>query len=298
MKIAIAQISTSHDPAANLAVVEEYAAKAAAQGAELVVFPEATMKGFGTGRLDTCAETLDGPFVQKLQELANAHGLGIVAGIFVLADTQVQDDKEIQRVDNVAVVLLPQDAAAEGAAASAASQSTAGGQPIAYTKIHTFDAFGFQESSTVRPGTELVTFNYRGVTFGLAICYDLRFPELFRQLAKQGAEVILAPASWAAGAGKIEQWQLLTQARALDSGSVLVAADQAEATDERKPGAPTGVGHSAFIDPWGQVISAVGSAPELLLCEVDPALTHDARKQIGVLVHEENYAQVAVRTFS
>lgn len=283
MKIAIAQISSKSDKLENLALVEDYVARAAKQGAELVVFPEATMRGFGTERLDTCAETAEGAFVQRLRALAQQHHIAIVAGVFFTADLQQQEDKEIQRVANVAVAVLP----------DAVSDATL----ITYHKIHTFDAFGFRESDTVRPGKQLVTFEFGGITFGLAICYDVRFPELFRQLALQGAQVIILPASWGTGAGKLAQWQLLTQARALDSGSYLVACDQAEATDPRKSGAPTGVGGSAFINPWGQRVAELGAEPGLLCCEVDASISQEVREQLGVLSHDEDYREVQRRHF-
>ena len=85
-----------------------------------------------------------------------------------------------------------------------------------YDKIHLFDAFGFTESETVAPGTELLVLTLGGVGVGFATCYDLRFPSLFTALAERGAQLICLPASWGAGPGKLEQWQLLLRARALD----------------------------------------------------------------------------------
>ena len=95
---------------------------------------------------------------------------------------------------------------------------TGGGHHRGYDKIHLYDAFGFAESDTVAPGTSATTFELDGVVYGVATCYDVRFPELFRALADDGADVVLLPASWGAGEGKREQWEVLVRARALDSG--------------------------------------------------------------------------------
>jgi predicted amidohydrolase len=102
-----------------------------------------------------------------------------------------------------------------------------GGSPtLDYRKIHLFDAFDADESATVAPGQELITFDLEGTRFGIATCYDMRFPEQFTALARRGAQAIVLPTAWAAGPGKREQLQLLLRARALDSTSVILAADQ------------------------------------------------------------------------
>lgn len=286
MKIALAQISSGSDKMDNLGLVRTAVAQAADKGAQLVIFPEATMQGFGTGRLDTAAETINGPFSTALCELAAQHRIGIVAGVFYTADEIQQDEKTIRRVSNVALAALP---TSEGAVDDVVLAR--------YEKIHTFDAFGFKESATVRPGEQLVTFEYQGICFGLALCYDIRFPELFRQLARLGAQAVILPASWGTGDGKLAQWELLTQARALDSGSYILACDQATAQDERAAGAPTGLGASAVIDPWGTRIACAGCNSELLFADIDIAEVAVARKAIGVLAHEESYSDIAHRHY-
>ncbi|MDO4929200.1 MAG: carbon-nitrogen hydrolase family protein [Corynebacterium sp.] len=282
MKIALAQITSGSDKMENLRLVRAAVADAAEKGAQLVIFPEATMQGFGTGRLDTGAETETGPFTTALCELVKQYRIGIVAGVFYIADQIQQDGKAIQRVANVALAVLP---ASKDAAEDVAL--------VRYDKIHTFDAFGFKESATVCPGDQLVTFDYQGICFGLATCYDVRFPELFRQLAHQGAQVIILPASWGTGAGKQAQWELLTQARALDSGSYILACDQASAQEERTAGAPTGLGASAVINPWGRRIAHAGDDPELVFADIDIVEVAAAREAIGVLAHAENYSAIA-----
>ena len=202
---------------------------AVAQGAELVVFPEATMRSFGGGRLDTIAEPLDGPFATLIRDHATELGVIAVVGMFSPADTVDKDGTTRNRVANMALVTGPD-------------------VHESYQKIHTYDAFGYRESDTVAPGTDLMLFDAPSARVGVAICYDIRFPEQFINLAKLGAEVIVVPASWQDGPGKLDQWRTLVTARALDSTSFIIAADQARPGGETAAGhddGPTGIGHSA-----------------------------------------------------
>src|SRR5699024_7470290 len=189
--------------------------EAAEQGARVVVFPEAMMTRFGTP-LAPVAEPLDGPWAQAVAAIAQQHGVLIVAGMF----TPAYDG----RVYNTALV-------------------TGDDIHTGYNKIHLYDAFGFQESDTVAGGFKIMTVEVDDLVVGVATCYDLRFPELFQALADAGSSVVLTPASWGAGPGKREQWELLARARALDSGSWVLACDQADPQvtgTEVNPKAPTG----------------------------------------------------------
>jgi predicted amidohydrolase len=189
LRVALVQIVSGDDPVANLDQVEARVAEAAAAGADLVLFPEATMRRFGPG-LRQVAEPLDGPWATRLADVAQAHGVTVVAGMFTPA--------EGGRVRNTLVAAGP-------------------GPAAHYDKIHLFDAFGFAESDTVAAGEDPVMIDVAGVRVGLTTCYDVRFPGLYSRLAEQGAAVVCVAASWAAGPGKVDQWQLLTRARALDS---------------------------------------------------------------------------------
>lgn len=272
MRIALGQISSIRDKMANLDKVRHVVQEAAEEGAELVVFPEATMQGFGTGRLDSQAEPLDGEFVTALRELAEGYNLALVAGVFTPADTVERDGKTINRITNTLVACLPD------------------GSLFTYDKIHTYDAFGFAESDTVAAGKELSTFLYKGVRFGLATCYDVRFPQQFRALARRGAQAILLPASWAMGKGKLEQWRLLTRARALDSTSVIVAVGQALPLDERTAAAPSGIGHSGVLAPDGTTIAELGEQATLAVYDVDlEEQVAKMRTSLPVLDYPENY---------
>jgi predicted amidohydrolase len=157
-----------------------------------------------------------------------------------------------------------------------------------YDKIHLFDAFGFAESDTVAAGADPVVIDVAGVAVGLTTCYDVRFPGLYAHLADQGAGVVCVAASWAAGPGKVDQWQLLTRARALDATTYVAAcgqADPAAAGEVRQGTAPTGVGHSAVVGPMGDVAAALGPAPGLLLHDVDPGRVEEVRRTLPVLAN-------------
>jgi predicted amidohydrolase len=160
---------------------------------------------------------------------------------------------------------------------------TGAGLHLGYNKIHLFDAFGFRESDTVTPGDKPVTFDVDGVTIGLATCYDVRFPELFRALADT-APVILLGASWGAGPGKADQWDLLVRARALDSTSWILACGQAD-PNANYGSAPTGIGRSAVIDPLGSVRERLDGAPGTILSDVDVPLVQEARAMLPVLAN-------------
>lgn len=258
MKIAIAQVCTSRDVAANLSQVEERTAAAAAAGASLVVFPEATMRAFGHN-LTEIAEPLDGPFATRVREIAREHGTTVVLGMFTPGSEG--------RVRNTLLVTGPD-------------------VDTSYDKIHLFDAFGFSESDTVAPGEGLVRFDLDGMTFGVAICYDVRFPQLFIDNARAGAAVHVVCASWGSGPGKAEQWELACRARAADSTAYVIAcgqADPAESGVEAKEGAPTGVGHSLVASPLGEVVARAGAAPELLVVDLDPSDVPGVREKLPVL---------------
>lgn len=267
MRVAAVQLTTGADLDENLTIAEDAIRRAAEQGARLIVLPEATSQAFGTGRLDTAAEGLEGKFATALRSLAAELEVVVVAGTFRPADTIERDGKTINRVYNTALV-------------------TGAGLHVGYDKIHTYDAFDYRESDTVRPGTELVTFEVEGVTVGVAICYDIRFPEQFRDLARAGAQVIVVPTSWADGPEKLYQWRTLTAARALDSTSWIVAAGQARPGGQELAGqssGPTGIGHSCVVGPTGRREAEAGYEPEIMVCDLDPAEVDKARKSLPVL---------------
>jgi deaminated glutathione amidase len=256
MRIALAQIRSGTDPAANLRLVAEDVGRAADAGAALVVFPEATMCRFGVPLLPV-AEPLDGPWASAVRSIAAEAGVVVVAGMFVPSSDG--------RVTNTVI--------ATGPAVDAH-----------YDKIHRYDAFGFTESHTVAPGREPVVIDVDGVGVGLTTCYDVRFPALYTELADRGAKVITVSASWGAGPGKLEQWTLLVRARALDCTSFIAAAGQAYPGPEvAVKGAPAGVGGSLVASPLGTVVAVAGAEPRLVIADIDLAAVDDARNTVAVL---------------
>jgi len=264
MRLAVAQIITGKSTAANLDLIRDYAAQAKAAGAELVVFPEAAMRAFGHSLTDI-AEPVDGPWAQSVRDVAQGLDIAIVAGMF----TPGKDGK----VRNTLLVAGP-------------------GLSATYDKVHLFDAFGFAESDTVDAGETPVTFELNGTTFGLATCYDVRFPALFTANAKAGAQVNIVCASWGAGEGKAEQWDLLVRARALDSTTFVVACGQGdpETTGAGPAGsAPTGIGHSAVISPLGSALATLGGEPGLAVVDIDPSTVAGVREKLPVLANARTF---------
>jgi predicted amidohydrolase len=265
MRLALAQISSGSDPAANLEVVRHYTQRAADAGAQLVVFPEATMCRFGVP-LAPVAEPLDGPWASRVREIAAQAGIVVIAGMFAPhADG---------RVTNTLI-------------------ATGQGVEAHYDKIHLYDAFGFVESHTVAPGRQPVLIRVDGVDIGLSTCYDIRFPPLYTELALHGAQLIVVAASWASGPGKLDQWTLLARARALDSTGFVAAVDMAYPGDElAAKKLPTGSGGSLVVSPFGEVVAAAGIEPELLVADIDLELVSAARDTIAVLRNRSQFAQI------
>ena len=268
MRIALAQILSGSDPAANLLLVREYTGRAADAGAQLVVFPEATMCRFGVP-LAPIAEPIDGPWANGVRRIATDSGITVIAGMFTPAGDG--------RVTNTLI---------------AAGPGTPNRPDTHYDKIHLYDAFGFTESRTVAPGREPVVVTVDGVRVGLSICYDIRFPALYTELACRGAQLIVVCASWGSGPGKLEQWTLLARARALDSMSYVAAAGQADPGDSLTgSGAPTGVGGSLVASPLGEVVASAGDRPQLMVADIDVDRVAQARDSIAVLRNRSDFAQ-------
>jgi predicted amidohydrolase len=273
MRIALAQILSGTDPAANLRLVRDYAGQAADAGAKLVVFPEATMCRFGVP-LAPIAEPVDGPWADGVRQIATEAGITVIAGMFAPAGDG--------RVANTLI---------------AAGPGTPNQPDSHYQKIHLYDAFGFTESRTVAPGHEPVVITVDDVRVGLTVCYDIRFPALYTELARRGAQLIAVCASWGSGPGKLEQWTLLARARALDSMSYVAAAGQADPDAAltgaaSSSGAPTGVGGSLVASPFGEVVASAGADPQLVVADIDVDKVAAARESIAVLRNRSSFAQV------
>ncbi|MFC9893956.1 carbon-nitrogen hydrolase family protein [Nocardia sp. NPDC127579] len=241
--VAVVQFAPGTDPTANLAALREHVEVAAGRGARVVVAPEYSM--FAVSRLDArvvaAAEPLTGPFVTGLGAIAVEFGVHLVAGMVE------RDEADAARIRNTLVVLDPS------------------GKLVArYRKVHLYDAFGHLESEIVHAGeiTEPALFAVDGVTFGLQTCFDLRFPEGFRRVAAAGAQVLLLPAQWIPGPGKVDQWTTLLRARAIENTVYVLGADQC---------GHRGAGSSMIIDPTGKVLAELGDEAGVLTAEVNLA---------------------------
>ncbi len=265
LRVALAQIRSGTDPTANLGQVEQFTLRAAEAGASLVLFPEATMCRFGVP-LAPVAQPIDGPWASAVRALAHRAGVVVVAGMFVPSGDG--------RVTNTLLATGP-------------------GVEARYDKIYLYDAFDFAESKTVAPGREPVVIQVDGtsgpVSVGLTLCYDIRFPELYVELAARGAELITAHASWGTGPGKLDQWTLLARARAIDTAGVVAAVDQAYPGDEIAKVGPTGVGGSVVASALGEVLASAGAEPELLLCDIDLEAARRARETVAVMSNRSEF---------
>jgi predicted amidohydrolase len=263
MRIALAQLQSSAEPPANLQLVEDFTRRAADAGARLVLFPEATMCRFGVP-LGPVAEPLDGPWASGVRDIAARFGIVVVAGMFCPSDDG--------RVTNTLIATGP-------------------GVEAHYHKIHLYDAFGFTESRSIAPGLDPVMIAVDGIDVGLTTCYDVRFPELYVELARRGAQLITVHASWGTGPGKLEQWTLLARARAIDTTGIVAAVDQAYPGDELAAVGPTGVGGSLVTGPTGEVWASAGADPQLLVADLDLKAVGSARDSIAVLRNRTEFTR-------
>jgi deaminated glutathione amidase len=259
MRVALGQIPISTQPAVNLTRVQTALASAREQGSDLAVFPEGTQARFSAD-LRAVAEPLDGPFCSGLAAAARASGVAVIAGVFEPAPGD--------RVYNTTVAF-----------------DASGSLVAVYRKIHLFDALGHQESQTVAPGSDVVIAKVAGIRIGFLTCYDVRFPELARELAAGEADLIVIPSAWAAGLLKEEHWVTLVRARAIENTIWVAAAGQVPDPQEPATSAPTGVGRSMLVDPMGTVRLDLGSAPGVGAGDVDTEMTERVRAVLPSLSH-------------
>lgn len=227
VRVGLVQFSAGLDRSANLEALAAQLRAFGAPGPQLVVCPEASMYDFGPtdAPLAPHAESLDGPFVAALGELAREHGCTIVAGMF---------EGDGQRLPYNTLVVVGPDGAVR----------------TAYRKLHLYDAFGYAESDRMAAGDgPPVTFDLGEHRVGLLTCYDLRFPELARALAADGADLLVVPAAWVRGPLKEDHWSTLLRARAIENTCYVAAAAQCGRQY---------CGNSALIDPLGVVVSSLG----------------------------------------
>ncbi|MEU1604864.1 carbon-nitrogen hydrolase family protein [Micromonospora matsumotoense] len=246
MRVAVCQLNARDDRAANLAAAEDLLVRAAAAGADLAVLPEYVDY---LGRSDgmPAAEEVDGTVGTFFAEVARRLGIWLVAGSF----HEVGPDPG--RTWNTSLVF-----------------DRSGRLAASYRKIHLYDVeipdrVSYRESATVAPGREPVVVEVEGLRVGLSICYDLRFPELYRRLAVEGgAHLLVVPAAFMMHTGR-DHWEVLLRARAIENQCFVAAAGQ---TGDHDPGR-TCFGRSMVIDPWGTVLGQVPDGPGLTVVDLD-----------------------------
>ncbi len=261
-KVAAVQMTSTADRARNLDIAERLARKAAASGAKLIAFPENFTYLHSEGRPIPGSETLAGPLVARLRRLARD------LGCYLLAGSVPERIPGSSRVHNTSLLLSPD-----------------GRRIAAYRKIHLFDVrlrgrAVFHESRTVAPGDRPVVARTPLGALGLSICYDLRFPELYRRLSRMGAQVIFVPAAFTAYTGPFH-WMPLLRARAIENLCWVVAPAQVG----RHGPARRSHGHTVVVDPWGEVVAVRRRGVGLVMAEIDLGRVEKVRAGLPSLQH-------------
>jgi predicted amidohydrolase len=267
LKLACIQANTGNDLSANLATVTAMTREAAANGAKFVLTAEYSLMMDGSGRvMREQALPADGgaPLVQ-LRALAKELGIWLLIGSLTL-----RTDEE--RIANRSLLI-----------------NDSGEIVATYDKIHMFDVTlpdgkVIRESSAYRPGNKAVTAETPWGKLGMTVCYDLRFPGLFRTLAQARAEIITVPSSFQRQTGKVH-WHVLLQARAIENGCFIVA----PAMCGDHAGNRQTFGHSLVVNPWGEVVADGGEAPGIAYAEIDLARVAKVRGMIPSLTHDRGY---------
>ena len=261
LRVAAVQTVSGGDVAANLAQAEPLVAAAAGQGAQLIVLPEyfGILGAHATDKLAVREEEGAGPQQAWLSRMAREHGVFLVGGTVPIACG------DPARVRSACLVYGPD-----------------GVRIARYDKIHLFafehDDERYDEGRTIEPGTAAVAFDAPCGRVGLSVCYDLRFPELYRALGELA--LILVPAAFTATTGAAH-WHLLLRARAVENQCyVLAAAQGGEHPNRRRT-----YGHSLLIDPWGEIVAEFDEGPGIIIGDVDPARLAEVRAQLPALRH-------------
>jgi predicted amidohydrolase len=263
LRTAAIQLNSQDNPVENLATVERFLDRAADMGAQFVALPEFWIYLGPYSGFTQAAQTIPGPAIERLQEKARKHKMIVHGGSIIERRPDLAG-----KFSNTSVLIGPD------------------GQIIArYRKIHLFDvdlANGekHHESERIAPGSEIVTAEVGGITFGLSVCYDLRFPELYRELAVQGAQILLVPAAFTLHTGR-DHWEVLVRARAIENLCYVVApAHYGTYPPDRQC-----FGRSMIVDPWGIVLAQAQDRPAIIMTDIDLAQIEQARAQIPCLQH-------------
>jgi deaminated glutathione amidase len=261
MRAAAIQLNSTADRESNLAAAERLVREAAGEGCDLVVLPEKWPLFGSTEDLLAGGEPIDGPAVTAARTWARELGIHLLAGSFA----ERRDGHE--RNSNTSVLI-----GADGEIGAI------------YRKIHLFDVevagVEYRESDSEEPGEEIVTAQAGELELGLSVCYDLRFPELYRELAVRGATALAVPSAFTAETGRAH-WEVLLRARAIENQAFVIAANQAG------PAAPhyDSWGHSMIIDPWGRVLATVAGGEGYAAADLDLAELERVRTELPSLAN-------------
>jgi predicted amidohydrolase len=265
VRVAVIQLSSQDNVADNLARVRQRVAEAAKLGAKLITLPENFAFTGGEDEKRKLAESIaaPGPIVQTLLELARKHDVHLVAGGFP------EQSADVQRPYNCSLMV------------------NASGVVAAYRKIHLFDVSladgtSLQESTATLPGNEPVVADVLGVGVGMTICYDLRFPELFRALLDSGARIVTVPAAFTMTTGK-DHWHVLLRARAIENQVYVLAPAQ----HGKHPLGRQTYGKSIIVDPWGDVIAQVSEGEGVAVADFDLGYQEGVRASLPCLLHRK-----------
>ena len=267
MRAAAVQLNSNGDKARNLAAAERLVRAAAADGAGLVALPEKWNLLASGEELIAGAESLDGP------SLTAARGWARELGVHLLAGSIAERGAE-EKASNTSVLIGP------------------GGEDLAvYRKIHMFDVdaggVSYRESEHEQPGSEVVTAPLGELVAGLSVCYDLRFPELFRILALRGARLLTVPSAFTAATGR-DHWEVLLRARAIENQAFVLAPNQ---VGEAPPHFDS-YGHTAIVDPWGAVLASAPDGECFIAADLDLAAQDRIREELPSLANRRPAAYV------
>ncbi len=274
MKIAAVQMVSTPRVPTNLETARTLVARAAGEGAQLVVLPEyfCFMGASDRDKLAIAEAPGAGPIQRMLAETAREHRVWLIGGTLPLTldDGSAQDGVAVDRVMNADLVFSPR-----------------GELAARYDKMHLFAYDNgrerYDEGRTLRAGSTPVAFDADGVRVGLSVCYDLRFPELYRALMRPPCDLLSVPSAftWTTGAA---HWEVLLRARAIENQCYVVAAAQGGAHENGR----RTFGHSLVIDPWGEVVACLDEGEGVVVAELSDERIASVRRQLPALEHRRD----------
>jgi predicted amidohydrolase len=273
MRVALVQLCSGDDPAANLADTEQLFREAAAGGPALVLTPECTniVSGSRARQRAVLTAEAEDPTLARLREVTAELGVWLVIGSLCLKTGEPDG-----RFANRSFLIGPD-----------------GAVRARYDKIHMFDVDldgeSYRESAAYRPGDQAVLADAAGARLGLTVCYDMRFPRLYRDLAKAGAQILTVPAAFTVPTGQAH-WHVLLRARAIETGCFVLAPAQSGTHATSQGPARRTYGHSLAVSPWGEVLADAGDGTGVTFVELDLAAVGRARAKVPSLGHDRTYA--------